>query len=89
MKNEDENINTRSLDDLSNIDNNYSGTTQADLDAFFKDQLDNSEEPVESEENDIFSNLLLDDEDDSLLKSSKEEEITEKNSPDEEQQRPK
>ena len=33
MKNEDENINTRSLDDLSNIDDNYSGTTQADLDA--------------------------------------------------------
>lgn len=89
MKNEDENINTRSLDDLSNIDDNYSSTTQADLDAFFKDQLDNSEEPVEAEENDTFSNLLLDDEDDFLLKSSKEEEIKEENSPDVEQQRPK
>ena len=46
MKNEDENINTRSLDDLSNIDDNYSGTTQADLDAFFKDQQDNSEKQI-------------------------------------------
>ena len=89
MKNEDENINTRSLDDLSNIDDNYSSTTQADLDAFFKDQLDNTKEPVESEENDIFSNLLLDDEDNSLLESSKEEEIKEENSSDVEQPRPK
>ncbi len=89
MKNEDENINTRSLDDLSNIDDNYSSTTQADLDAFFGEQLGNSEEPVESKENDIFSNLLLDDEDNSLLESSKEEEIKEENSSDAEQQRPK
>ena len=90
MKNEDENINTRSLDDLSNIDDNYSSTTQADLDAFFGDQLDKPEEIADQEENDIFSNLLLDDEDNALLDSSKEEPKEENPNPDNlEQQGPK
>lgn len=75
MKSEDENVTTRSLDDLSSLNNSKetildNKTTQEDLDAFFSDREDNPNKEKELEKKeielketdaDIFKDLVLED----------------------------